>query len=189
MTITLPEIGQRNWATPLLEAFRELEAKAEAASGSVALEGLSKVTVPAGQMLGNGFGSPSLGIAGRFTVWLLDPTVPNEGLSSTIAFPDHWSTFNIDVVWVNLGAGSGTIRVRTDFAALVDGSTDLDPPSGGGQTVVANAQNVVTRTRTNSGLTSPNGLGGFELIRFGSHAEDTLPNDIGIVAVVFTQAS
>lgn len=160
--------------------------------------GTTVVTVAAGQM-GVVLGTPALGLIARTSVWRLDAAII-EDVGGTVVIPDGWATATIDLLWCNVAGGTGNVYLRTDLGPVVVGSAAPDAPAvsssadpsvpGTGVVAPAQGSGVVVRTRmTPTAVTVTPGINVFECLRLGDSTHDTLPNDIGLIAAVFTKAS
>jgi hypothetical protein len=134
-------------------------------------------------------GTPALGIFGiTWTYWLLDPT-NNETVGTATELPDDWATAAVDVVWINAGTGTGDVVIRAMHDSAVPGDALLDNallPV----TVTAAGQNIVTRTHLgNLNIEAARELRAIGVERRSSDATDTLPNDIGILALVLRKVA
>lgn len=137
-------------------------------------------------------GSPAMGVIAKVPVMLFDAAV-NEIASVSTDVPAGWATYNVNLWWVNAGAGSGAVRWRLDVANLADGVTLTDPTTAGTQpTPTALAQNVVeTTAMRTTAQTAPTDAQALvlELVRLGGDAADTLPNDAGVLGLMLVKVS
>jgi hypothetical protein len=124
-----------------------------------------------------------------YTAWLLD-SASLEIVSGMVTLPSWWSTYHVDLMYSNAGAGSGNIRIGMQRLNIADGNS-VNAESGTSlatYTVPSRDVFEVQRTFTSaSAATSPHVL--FNVFRDGSAVEDTLGNDIAVWGVLFTRAS
>jgi hypothetical protein len=148
---------------------------------------VSEIVFPAGQ-LGVIIGTPNLGLLARTAAYMMD-AIATEDVGGVTTIPNTWTAMHVDLVWANAGAGTGACAWRFDISPVTTGAAAPDPASGSIITATAGAANIITTTRLATGITAPDGLAAFEVVRIGGDAADTLANDAGIIAVVFTRAS
>lgn len=139
-------------------------------------------------------GSPGLSAAGTVpgAKWLLDDSAASEAVEAIVRVPAGWQTFTAKFLGVNIGANSGDIRIGrsissigADGAALIGGTLD-----SGDVTVTALAEGVRHAVIITSALTVPaSRLLRVVMIRYGSHAGDTLTGDWGFVGVELTKVT
>jgi hypothetical protein len=149
----------------------------------------TRVTIGAGAMETTR-GTPSLGNPNSaYVYWLLDAAA-TESVGSGVGIPPGWQTVDVDVWWVNAGTGSGDIVLRLVRQNAVEG-VSIGVFAAAAVTVTAGSQNVLIRTRLETGLSASDAsrLMTMAVERRGGDAADTLPNDIGVIALVLTKAS
>jgi hypothetical protein len=135
--------------------------------------------------LAAGRGAPGRGVLGTYwPVWLLDATT-DEGVGMEFTVPQDWAQIAVDVVLANAGTGTGNIRLRSVYKGTGVGDTLSGPGATSGVTVAAAGQNVqqAAEILVNHPVT-PGQTFMFMAERLGGHAEDTLGNDIGVLALV-----
>jgi hypothetical protein len=149
------------------------------------------VFVPVGALTSL-LGSPTEAATGLFSFgagWLLD-SASSEGVGLSIVFPDFWQTFDIDLLWINAGAGSGNVAIQLFWGNPTSGS---DWPNFTGGTAVltktALAQNKVDVWTAASNVSATGDLFTFLMTRVGADAGDTLGNDIALAGINFRRAS
>lgn len=122
--------------------------------------------------------------------WLLDAAAA-ESVHTSFDIPDSWATVDVDVWWINAGAGAGDVVWRLDWhkfaagdsAQAVDTSTSLT-------TSTAGAQNIIVVTTIASGIAfESTKLNRVEVVRLATDAADTLANDAGFLGVMLRKAS
>lgn len=148
------------------------------------------ILVNAGAMGTNTPATLTIGTAGyAYTAWLLD-SASLEIVSGMVTLPSWWSTYHVDLLYSNAGAGSGNIRIGMQRLQIADGNSVNAESATSLATYTAPARDVfkVQRTFTSaSTATSPHVL--FNVFRDGADAADTLGNDIAVWGVLFTRAS
>ena len=136
-------------------------------------------------------GAPTLSRAGsRFPAWLLD-SASTEQVNCTAFIPAGWRRFQVDMLWSNLGPGSGDVRwslgysVRTAGDLLTAGDVFFTT-----STDTAPAQDVLAiKTWTSSAVTTGSGVYHFRLSRLGADAADTLGNDATFLGLRLRRAA
>lgn len=122
-------------------------------------------------------------------VWALD-AASDEGVAGKCRVPTTWSTFHVDLVWTNAGAGSGNVRWVPFYRQFSDteaaSAAATDP---GAQTVAAPALAVVKTTRIASSVTRTDTIFSIVVYRDADDAADTLANDAGVMSIILTRAS
>lgn len=137
-------------------------------------------------------GTPVLGTAGggRRVVMLFDAAA-DELAAGSFVVPPGWQTASVTVLWVNAGAGAGSVMWVFQGDDFVEGDTinaaDSQTVSG---TEAAGAQDVVVSTPLATG--SPVTLAAgrpfmYRIKRQGTDAGDTLANDAGLIGIVLTR--
>lgn len=137
-------------------------------------------------------GTPVIGDAGTDVGAMLFDAASTEIAHSVRDLPDEWSTYNIQILWTNAGAGSGNVVWRIDYGIVGDGGNIQSVVTAGTvQTIAAPAQNVLKVTTTDSALAAP-AANEYLVVRprrVGGDAGDTLGNDAGLIAVRLVKAS
>lgn len=133
-------------------------------------------------------GAPAVGLVNRTAAWYMDQTAV-EDVGGPVTLPSSWATAHVDIYWCNTGGGAGNVTWRFDLSAVTAGVATPDPATGTAVVGTAGLSGIVVVTRLATGLAVPDGLAAYEVIRLGNDAGDTLPNDAGLIAVVFTKAS
>lgn len=124
-----------------------------------------------------------------WSYWLLD-SATQEAVGAVLHIPTGWSTVDIDVWWVNAGAGAGDVVLGYRRDSPGEGGALGTGAASGSATVTASAQNIVKKTTVGTGVSvSSLSLAGIAVERNGSAGADTLGNDIGVLAVVIRKAS
>jgi hypothetical protein len=129
-------------------------------------------------------GSPALAGYG----WQMDPS-SNEAVRFYMYVPAHWTTYDLDIVWANSGAGSGDVQ-WTMYAGSAEQGDDVSSLTALSFVDTAGAQNIAQQIRL--GVTVNYGIGGmFEalLYRQADSVSDTLANDCALIGVILTRAS
>jgi hypothetical protein len=143
-------------------------------------------------------GSATLGAtnqngASNALVWLLD-SATEETIFGHVVFPAHWTTYHLDLYFVNRAASSGNVVVVVYGRALIDGETadGTSNPNYIELTLTAPTTKdevEVSRIRTSATCPTSGAPLAFRIIRRGDQAGDTLANDMGILGVRFERAS
>ena len=137
-------------------------------------------------------GSPTNGpwTSTRWNVWSLD-AASSESVSGGVFIPSWWTTYHVDIVWGNDGAGSGDVRFALAYWDMDAGDNALTDWAGPlSLTATAGLNEIVVVSRI---LTSQTYAIGkpckFQLFRDGANAADTLTNDCAVAGLLFTRAS
>lgn len=135
--------------------------------------------------LGATFGSPTLDAYQAQSVWTVADGV-TRAVGGVWRPPVAWRAFDVDLVWLNLAAASGDVRLRYDIKQVGAGDT-LPAASGTSLTVTASAQDVIAVSTLRSyvvrDLTKPHAI--FQVVRSGADALDTLAASIGVLGFQF----
>lgn len=113
----------------------------------------------------------------------------DELVVSVFTPPIGWATVHVDLVWVNLGAGTGNVQWDMYLQSLVSGA-GLGVNLAGTVTAAAPAgtNNLHSRIMTGQAVTAGTPYR-MRLYRTGTAVGDTLTNDAGAWALLFTRAS
>lgn len=129
-------------------------------------------------------GSPSISSINRWPVWLLD-SATSEAVGVTFRPPRSWAALSIEAIYTNAGAGSGDVVLRGDTMSRPSGSTVVAPNPSGEIVSVAPSTNVIrTVTLVASVPIIDDETVLINVIRLGGSANDTLADDIGLLAIV-----
>lgn len=135
-------------------------------------------------------GTPSLTAVGTYTLaWAMDAAAV-ETIGDNIHIPTGWATFDVTVIWANLGSGSGDVVFQLFMQSLDDGTSisGVNHAIHGPTAFTAAAQSVVEHSKIASAI-STTGLRDLHLRRVGSNAGDTLANDAGVLGIYLTKVS
>lgn len=148
---------------------------------------VSRVILGAGQLEANG-GAPVIVGAGSWPVWAMD-SATTEIVGGLRDVPNHWTTYSVSIYWTNLGTGAGNVQWAALHAAMGDGDTLTRSLTEAA--FVAPAQNVVKKTTlvASQAAGSDGALQLFSVLRSGAHANDTLANDAGLLAIVLEKVT
>lgn len=148
-----------------------------------------RLVVPATALiLANGVPAPQHVF--RTPAWLLDAATAEAVTWSREDLPSRWLSYDVEIVWANVGAGSGAVTWRADIGNWATGDTMTTPASGATVVSTAGAAGVVMRTTLATDV--PRTAGKWPVIvvhRLGADAGDTLSNDAGLLALVLTRKS
>lgn len=139
---------------------------------------------------GLALGSPVLDsiAAGWASGWFLD-AASSEAISTYEASPNGWATVDVDLWWINAGAGAGDVRWSVYVENDSEGSS-VEGTASVSTTATAAAENIITKTTIATGKTiSAGGLVLITVYRLGAEAPDTLANDVVILGVKLRKAS
>lgn len=108
-----------------------------------------------------------------------------------VRFPPGWATVAIDVWWSQEAAGAGNVM----FAAIAEvtaigGNLNTGGPSWTFTADAAPAQRILKKTTATTTLAvTPTSLYSILFGRVGTNLGDTLPNDAGVLGVMFREVS
>jgi hypothetical protein len=137
-------------------------------------------------------GTPAITLAGggRRNVLAFD-AASLETADAFIQIPTGWQSIAVEVIWANLGAGSGDVVWRVQGLARTAGETldTADNTGGAGTTITAGAQNIVmvSAMSGNLDLINENYYLSVRVSRLGTDAGDTLANDAGLIGITLTR--
>ena len=137
-------------------------------------------------------GTPAITLAGggRRNVLAFD-AASLETADAFIQIPTGWESIAVEVIWANLGAGSGDVVWRVQGLARTAGETldTADNTGGAGTTITAGAQNIVmvSAMSGNLDLINENYYLSVRVSRLGTDAGDTLANDAGLIGITLTR--
>lgn len=99
-----------------------------------------------------------------------------------------WAQFDVEILWVNLGAGTGAVDWRVDVGTLGAGETLVNPAGTTTQRITAAAQGVAQRSVIATGVPVPAAgkVLTMRLLRAGN--TDTLTNAVGVISVRLVKA-
>lgn len=160
-------------------------------SSSNATSALDRLWLPASRFTIQG-GAPTLvgsGGSGAVQGWLLD-AASTEHVVTQEFFPEGWTTFDVDIYWLNEGAGTGNVQWRVDILSQAVGSATTSSVTTTSVTQAAGAQDVMTKHTHVTGLaasaTPPHRI---SALRMGADAADTLANDVLFIGIMLRKAS
>ena len=153
------------------------------------LPGPVSVWVPAASWAAQAAG-PTLAGDGAMPGWALDAAA-TEGIVCTTEVPASWASFDVDLWWLNAGAGTGDVvfsfKHRISAAADLASDTAVDD---GNVTEVAGAQDIIAVTTVASDIaTAEDAIFNAQLQRLGADAADTLANDVAILGIRLRRVS
>jgi hypothetical protein len=139
--------------------------------------------------LAPGRGAPSLATtATYYPVWLLDAAA-DEGAGVMVRIPAGWTTAKVNVQFVNAGTGTGDVVLRLVYGSHAAGEA-LSVTAGPEVTAAAAGKDIVQVASLLGSLAcDSNKVFLLEVERRGGVAGDTLPNDIGILALILEKVS
>lgn len=143
--------------------------------------------------------SPSMGSTGYANYgngpgWQLDQST-NEGVVGSILLPDYWSTFKVEVWWVNNASSAGDVRLAfwgkwAGPGESPDGAMTAVDMSRNIAAVATAGQIVASQFPDTTNVTNVAGKAMFFVVfRQADQGADTLANDVGILGVLFTRMS
>lgn len=138
-------------------------------------------------------GAPALGIVGggRRVAMLFD-SASTETIDCPCSVPVGWTSFDVEIYWINAGAGAGNVVWRVQGFEAAEGTSinAVDTENLTDFTDTAGAQDVLVRTPCGSwsALAAGNYIS-VRAARFGAAAGDTLGNDAGLLGVKLTKSN
>lgn len=112
----------------------------------------------------------------------------NEALTAVVDVPDHWKQYDVELVWINTSSAAGDVAWQLYQRGLPDAG-GFGPPSSKGVKVTPAATVALSATMTVwEGVAAAPGPQVVHVQRRGADAEDSLPNDAGVLFVRLRKA-
>lgn len=138
-------------------------------------------------------GSPSIsGAAGTGAQpGVLMDAASQEVVTAGFFVPIGWTTCDIDLWWLNNGAGSGDVRWRIQMVSHANGSDTVTSVADQSRTETAAAQNVQTQRASfiAAAAVSSSLIYRISVLRVAADVADTLGNDAAFLGLMIRRIS